>query len=328
MFCSEPESAGFFLGRSHSRQRFQGRASAIDQLVNLSIIGYGCASLGHGVERIERHFSAAHAFGSDHRGATRPSAREMEVMSNTRSTSRATRLVNVPAKRRGATPVKKPGPRSPRGRKAAHAGTESRQRILDVATQEFSAKGYDGARVDDIMRVAKVSKNLIYHYFGSKERLFIAVLEAAYQGMHDYHSTWTLDDVSPTEGIGKLVRSTFEYWAKSPEFIGLLNSENFHRGRHLRKSRLTKDGYSGLLEKLTQLLKHGEETGEFRASVDPVELYISISALAYHYLSNRYTLAYLLDRKLLTEDDKNARISHIQELILAYLREGGSASRP
>jgi TetR/AcrR family transcriptional regulator len=207
-------------------------------------------------------------------------------------------------------------------RKRTASGTETRQRILDVATQQFASKGYDGARVDDIMRLAKVSKNLIYHYFGSKEKLFIAVLEAAYQGMHAYHSTWSFDDISPTEGIRKLVRSTFQYWEKSPEFIGLLNSENFHRGGHLRKSKLTKEGYSGLLEKLSQLLKQGEKTGEFRGSVDAVELYISISALAYHYLSNQYTLAYLLDRKLSTADDKKARISHIEALILGYLREG------
>ena len=71
----------------------------------------------------------------------------------------------------------------------------------------------------------------------------------------------------------------------------------------------------------------GEKTGEFRPNVDPVELYISISALPYHYLSNRYTLAYLLDRKLSTEDDKNHRISHIEDLILSYLREGAKRKK-
>ncbi|MBN9005854.1 MAG: TetR family transcriptional regulator [Rhizobiales bacterium] len=203
---------------------------------------------------------------------------------------------------------------------------ETRQRILDVATKEFSAKGFDGARVDDIMRIAKVSKNLIYHYFGSKERLFIAVLEAAYEGMHAYQTTWPIDVKSPMDGVRKLVRSTFRYWRDSPEFIGLLNSENFHKGKHLRKTKLTKAGYSGLLENIGNLLKEGERSGDFRANVDPVELYISISALAYHFLSNQYTLAYLLDRKLSTEDDMNARIAHIEELILGYLRFGARKS--
>jgi len=210
----------------------------------------------------------------------------------------------------------------------AEAGlNRTRQRILDVAIQEFSAKGYDGARVDDIMRLAKVSKNLIYHYFGSKEKLFIAVLESAYQGMHTYQMSWPLDVSSPIDGIRKLVRSTFKYWRDNPEFIGLLNSENFHKGKHLRKSKLTKAGYSGLLGNIASLLKEGEEAGDFRSGVDPVEFYISISALAYHYLSNRYTLSYLLDRKFSTEDEMNVRIRHIEDLTLGYLCFGAQKRR-
>ncbi|MCG6205276.1 TetR family transcriptional regulator [Rhodopseudomonas sp. HC1] len=205
---------------------------------------------------------------------------------------------------------------------AGHGQIATRQRILHVATKEFSAKGYDGARVDDIMRIAQVSKNLIYHYFGSKEGLFIAVLEAAYEGMHAYQTAWPLDVASPIDGVRKLVQSTFKYWHDSPEFIGLLNSENFHKGRHLRKSKLTKAGYSGLMANIGELLKQGERSGDFRRNVDPVELYISISALAYHFLSNRYTLAYLLDRKLSTEEDMKARTAHIEDLILSYLRYG------
>jgi TetR/AcrR family transcriptional regulator len=229
----------------------------------------------------------------------------------------------------GAPPAKV-APRKAKAGKANGAAPghiATRQRILNVATKEFSAKGYDGARVDDIMRVAVVSKNLIYHYFGSKEGLFIAVLESAYEGMHAYQTTWPLEVSSPIEGVRKLVQSTFKYWRDSPEFIGLLNSENFHKGRHLRKSKLTKAGYSGLLGNIDNLLREGERSGDFRAGVDAVELYISISALAYHFLSNRYTLAYLLDRKLSTEEDMNARIAHIEELILGYLRFGARKSK-
>jgi TetR/AcrR family transcriptional regulator len=229
----------------------------------------------------------------------------------------------------GAPPAKV-APRKAKAGKANGAAPghiATRQRILNVATKEFSAKGYDGARVDDIMRVAEVSKNLIYHYFGSKEGLFIAVLESAYEGMHAYQTTWPLEVASPIEGVRKLVQSTFKYWRDSPEFIGLLNSENFHKGRHLRKSKLTKAGYSGLLGNIDNLLREGERSGDFHAGVDAVELYISISALAYHFLSNRYTLAYLLDRKLSTEEDMNARIAHIEELILGYLRFGSRKSK-
>ena len=226
----------------------------------------------------------------------------------------------VPARR--AKPASKPRAAGSRSKPAGTAtnGNKTRQRILDVATREFSAKGYDGARIDDIMRLSKVSKNLIYHYFGSKEKLFIAVLEQAYRGMHAYQMTWPLDVSSPVDGIRKLVRSTFKYWRDNPAFIGLLNSENFHKGKHLRKSKLTKAGYGGLIGNVANLLKEGEASGDFRTGVDPIELYISISALAYHYLSNRYTLSYLLDRKLSTEDEMKTRIVHIEDLTLGYLQ--------
>jgi TetR/AcrR family transcriptional regulator len=245
---------------------------------------------------------------------------------------KSTKNKAAPVKGGKAAPAKSPtaSPRSKAPTTANGAATnanKTRQRILDVATQEFSAKGYHGARIDDIMRLSKVSKNLIYHYFGSKEKLFIAVLEQAYQGMHKHQMTWPLDVSSPVDGIRKLVRSTFKYWRDSPEFIGLLNSENFHKGKHLRKSKLTKAGYGGLLGNIANLLKEGEKSGDFRSGVDPVELYISISALAYHYLSNRYTLSYLLDRKLSTEGEMKARIVHIEDLTLGYLQYGAAARK-
>ena len=221
----------------------------------------------------------------------------------------------------------KAAPKSARGGRAANGSGETRQRILHVATKEFAAKGYDGARVDDIMRDSNVSKNLIYHYFGSKEQLFIEVLETAYEGMHAHQTAWPIDMSSPVDGVRKLVQSTFNYWRNSPDFIGLLNSENFHKGRHLRKTKLTKAGYSGLLGNVANLLKEGERSGDFRDDVDPVELYVSISALAYHFLSNRYTLAYLLDRKLSTEQDVDARIAHIEDVVLGYLRYGAPNSK-
>jgi TetR/AcrR family transcriptional regulator len=231
------------------------------------------------------------------------------------------KLAPAGKKRRAPASVKKKSPAA-----NGKGVNTTKQRILDVATQQFSAKGYDGARIDDIMRLSKVSKNLIYHYFGSKEKLFIAVLELAYLGMHQHQMTWPLDVSSPIDGIRKLVQSTFKYWRESPEFIGLLNSENFHKGQHLRKSKLSKAGYTGLLGNISSLLKQGEKSGHFRSGVDPVELYISISALAYHYLSNRYTLSYLLDRELSTEDEMKARVIHIEDLTLGYLRYGAVRS--
>jgi AcrR family transcriptional regulator len=52
----------------------------------------------------------------------------------------------------------------------------TRQRILDAALKEFSARGFAGARVGGIAHSAAINKRMLYHYFGDKEGLFRAVL--------------------------------------------------------------------------------------------------------------------------------------------------------
>jgi TetR/AcrR family transcriptional regulator len=206
----------------------------------------------------------------------------------------------------------------------------TKERILAVATKEFSARGYDGARVDAIMRQSKVSKNLIYHYFINKERLFIAVLESAYEKIRKVQAEWPTSFSSPTEGVRMLVRMIFNHWRHSPEFMRLLNSENFHKGRHLRKARDIKAGYASLIANLERVVKEGEQSGEFRPNIDPVELYISISSLSYHYFSNRYTLLYLLDHDGDLEERTRSFLAHAEEVVLSYVQfhtKGGCGSR-
>ena len=57
--------------------------------------------------------------------------------------------------------------------------------ILKVATTEFADKGLAGARIDEIAEATSTSKRMIYYYFGSKDGLYVAVLEAAYGRMRE-----------------------------------------------------------------------------------------------------------------------------------------------
>jgi TetR/AcrR family transcriptional regulator len=212
------------------------------------------------------------------------------------------------------------GAAPPSGESTNRVRRSTKDRILAAATREFSVKGYDGARVDAIMRQSKVSKNLVYHYFFNKEKLFIAVLESAYEKIREVNKEWLTSFSSPTEGVRTLVRMTFNHWRRSTEFMGLLNSENFHKGRHLRKARGIKPGYASLIVHLDRILKEGEQNGEFRGNIDPVEFYISISSLSYHYFSNRYTLLYLLDREADLEKHTESFLAHIEAVVLGYIQ--------
>lgn len=194
------------------------------------------------------------------------------------------------------------------------------KRILDVAVREFAAKGFDGARVDEIAKSADVSKNLIYHYFEDKDDLFLHALEQVYSQMRKSQDKWSFDTLSPKEGIEKLVRLTFQHLAKHPELISLINSENQHKARHLKKSPFIRELYPKLISGIEDMLKRGAQEGQFRTDVDPIDLYLSIQGLSYNYLSNRHTLQTIFAQNFSDKTRMSQRLDHIVDVILSFLR--------
>ncbi|HVX76310.1 MAG TPA: TetR/AcrR family transcriptional regulator [Bradyrhizobium sp.] len=208
------------------------------------------------------------------------------------------------------TPPKKPG----------RDGERTRQRILAAASNEFASKGYDGARIDEIVRRCRVNKNLLYYYFGSKEKLFVSVLEAAYADLRRRQDAFAPDDGQPEHAIRRLVADLFHYWRESEAFIGFLTSENLYKAKHIKKSKFAAEAYEKLIESLSDVLEAGARQGVFRKGVDPVHLYISISGLSYKYFSNQYTLSSSLGKDLTSEEALKTRLQHVEEMVLGYLR--------
>lgn len=197
---------------------------------------------------------------------------------------------------------------------------KSRERILGAALEEFARYGLGGARVDRIAARAGANKRMLYYYFGNKEDLFLAVLESRYAHIRRAEQGLHLGDLEPAEGMRRLVAFTWNYYLKHPEFLTLLNSENLHRARHLRRSRQIAAMHSPLVAMLRNLLQRGVREGEFRRGVDPVQLYISIAGLGYFYLSNRHTLSTIFERDLLSSRNKSERLKHMTALVLGYLK--------
>lgn len=195
----------------------------------------------------------------------------------------------------------------------------TRARILEAARVEFARRGLGGARIDQITARAGSNKRMIYYYFGNKEALFLAALESAYQDIRLAEQSLKLADLDPAEGIRRLVRFTWEYYLAHPEFITLLNSENLHRARHLKKSKEIQALHSPLVAMLDGVLRRGQSTGRFRRGVDPVQLYVSIAALGYFYLSNKHTLSTIFGRDLMRAQALKQRLAHMTELVLGYL---------
>ena len=197
----------------------------------------------------------------------------------------------------------------------------TRARILEAATEEFARFGLGGARVDRIARRAAANKRMLYYYFRDKDNLFLAALEGRYAHIRAAERALELEHLEPRAALKRLVEFTWRYFLEHPEFMTLLNSENLHKGRHVRRSRRVPEMHSPLVEMLRGILRRGERKGVFRTGIDPVQLYISIAGEGYFYLSNRYTLAQIFKRDLMSKSALAKRARHNATMILNAVRQ-------
>lgn len=192
----------------------------------------------------------------------------------------------------------------------------TKARILDAAKREFAKNGLAGARVDVIAEKAKANKRMIYHYFGSKEVLFQTILENAYIDIRTAEQKLNLDHLEPAAALERLVRFTWEYYLKNPEFITLVNSENLHRAKHLKKSDVLQTYSRRFVAMVNAILMRGVEAGVFRPGVDPVQLNITIAAIGYYYLTNRFTGSILFEKDMMAKEALDERLRFNTETIL------------
>lgn len=207
--------------------------------------------------------------------------------------------------------VRGAGPRDPERTSAS---------ILAAAVTEFTEKGYAGARIDSIAEKSGANKRMIYHYFGDKDGLYLAVLESAYIGIRSSETELQLANLEPVEAIEKLVAFTWNYFIEHPEFLSILATENLHRAKFLKKSKKVLQLHSPQVSMISDVLKRGAESGVFRRGVDPIYVYISIASLGIFYLSNRWTLSTIFARDLTAQGEIRAWGKHISAVILGYLR--------
>jgi len=185
----------------------------------------------------------------------------------------------------------------------------TKARILAAAKSEFARLGLGGARVDEIALKARANKRMIYHYFGSKEDLFQVVLEEAYLDIRSAEQELDLDHLAPREALETLVRFTWNYYLDNPEFITLVNSANLHRGRHLENSERIQTASRRFVNMMRGILDRGVAEGVFRDGIDPVQLNITIAAIGYYYLTNRFTGAILFERDFMTKKALRQRLA-------------------
>jgi len=198
-------------------------------------------------------------------------------------------------------PRRNPANKSPLARRVGVrelAAQDTRDSILRAATKIFAKHGFSGGRIDEISKAAKSYDRMIYYYFGSKEDLFIAVLEDMYRKFNEAETALELSSDQPVESLTAVISFMWSFYQRNPEFITLLNDENLHRGKHIAKSLRAREYSSPAIQVLERVLESGARTKVFRAGVSARDVYLMIAALNYFYLSNRHTLSAFLGEKL------------------------------
>jgi AcrR family transcriptional regulator len=207
----------------------------------------------------------------------------------------------------------------PRQRTSSKVGERTRREILAAAMQEFAAKGFSGARVDAIAANTSTTKPMIYYHFGSKEKLYAAVMEEAYGGVRSTEQGLHLDALPAAEAMRRLVEATFDYHAEHPDYVRLISTENIEKGRHIsgRPSLVARNAIA--LDTVRDVLARGERDGAFRAGISPWHLHFMISALCFMRVSNRYSMRAVFEKDLWEAGDVPLQRRMIVETILRYV---------
>ena len=197
--------------------------------------------------------------------------------------------------------------------------------ILAVATHEFADKGLTGARIDAIAAATRTSKRMIYYYFGSKDGLYLAVLEEAYRRMRAIESDLHLDDLPPMDALKKLVEFTYDHHRDNEDFIRLVMNENIQRGDYLRKSQSIQQLNTNAIASVKAVYDRGVAQGVFRSGLDPVDIHSAISAFTFFNVSNRHTFGLIFQDRASQDKANTLKRVHVVELIQRFVSHSISA---
>jgi AcrR family transcriptional regulator len=217
--------------------------------------------------------------------------------------------------------VAQPQPRKPaaRGRPAGAVAEQTIADIMEVATEAFARDGLSGARIDEIAARTRTSKRMIYYHFGGKEALYLAVLEAAYRRLRSAELGLDVETTRPDDALRQLVRTTFDHHHANPDTVRLIMNENLHYGAYLKKSSVIQKLNVPAIDATRRILERGEKLGLFRKGIDPIELHMTISALSFHHVANRYSFSSVFDIDMTSKAAIARRGETIADLILAWV---------
>lgn len=202
----------------------------------------------------------------------------------------------------------------------AQQADQTRARILQAAITVFTRDGYSGGRIEKISAEAESNDRMIYYYFGSKEKLFVKVLEHTYEQFNRAESLLPLDPSTPVQTLRQLVAFVWDYYVSHPGFVAILSIENLHKGKHARQSGELRRLSGEAVGVLRPIIDAGQAQGLFRQDLDIKHVYLMIASLCYFYNSNLHTLSSFLGQDMAAEGERTDWLAFIQDLVMRGVR--------
>jgi AcrR family transcriptional regulator len=158
--------------------------------------------------------------------------------------------------------------------------------ILAVATREFAQHGLAGARIERIQQQTRTSKRMIYYHFGSKEGLYRAVLEHAFQVARQGDAGFDPAAGTPRDALRQMASNAFEAFVRNPEFVRLLTYENLAGAPFIRESQQVSRFNRRALADMQAVLERGQQDGSMRSGVKAIDMYINMVGLCFYHVAH------------------------------------------
>ncbi len=155
------------------------------------------------------------------------------------------------------------------------------EKILAAANSEITARGIDGAKIERIAKEAGVTKQLIYHYFKTKDQLYSAILESTARNMNIFSDVDRYKKMAPEEAICSVVDMIVDEFIRNPSYAALTLDQALHDGEHISEQSLFIPNIKQFVaEVLSPILQRGAEAGVFKSPLNPEIIFWVIFNLA------------------------------------------------
>lgn len=217
----------------------------------------------------------------------------------------------------GECPVAEAPPN--RGRRTSNATTIAD--IVNAAKDEFAVHGFDGTTVDSICRRAKVSKQLLYYYFGSKSDLYTVILKEAAEKTAAFIGCTEYAALAPDEALRQFMHNMFREFVERPQIAQMTIDEAQHAFAHVGKASPLATVIRTLIDGvLGPIVQRGRDQGVFRADCDVDQLFWAIYSFVTTWFATSPMVSLVTRTHTGSDMDAAAWRANSIEFVLAAVR--------